>query len=71
VENTTNKCNVGVKILFEEGDTVRSLKGTLKSISPDFVELQTLSHEFFLVKTDNVIKIESLGRGEGYDKIKQ
>jgi len=58
------KTNVLVKVLFHEGDEVRSLRGILKSISEDFVELQTLAHDFLLIKTGQIIKIQALSKGD-------
>jgi len=58
-----NYCDGLVKVVFHEGNEIRSLKGQLKSISDDFVHLQTLSH-FVLIKTQQVIKIQAINEGD-------
>jgi len=49
--------NQFVKVLFRDGDIVRSIKGNLISYSVDFITIKTFSNEFSLNRSQ-VFKIQ-------------
>lgn len=60
-----------VKVLFRDGEKIRSIRGELKPTSSNFLRVQTLTQEFLLNISD-VIKIqipnESANEGDCHAK---
>ena len=49
-----------VKVIYKDGDTIRSLRGVITSITSDFIRLQTLSNEFYFNRNE-IVRIKILG----------
>lgn len=48
-----------VKVVFRDGDSIRSIKGDLIDASSDFIRLKTLSNEI-LINRSNIFKIQKI-----------
>ena len=46
-----------VKVLFRDGNQIRSIRGELKPFESDFLRVRTLTQDFLINKTD-IIKIQ-------------
>jgi len=55
-----------VKILFKEGERLRSLKGSLIGLSGDFIKIRTFKQDF-LINTSSIVKIQGFNLGDSYE----
>jgi len=56
-----------VKVVFRDGNNVRSIRGELKQSEGDFLSIRTLKQNFLINKAD-VIKIQIPNAGGGSDE---
>jgi len=68
-ENVVEKGHEGklVKVVFRDGNNVRSIRGELKQSEGDFLSIRTLKQNFLINKAD-VIKIQIPNAGGGSDE---
>ena len=51
-----------VKVVFRDGNSIRSIKGKLIDSSSDFIEIQTFSNQFFINRSQ-IFKIQKVDEG--------
>jgi len=54
MESLRNKI---VKIVFKDGEEIRSIRGKLISYSPDFIKIQTFQNEMLIARS-TILKIK-------------